>query len=466
MLNKTHTTPQDKESNFGYYFLITGVLASILLYKVSFSAYFFQDDWFTLRISRADNLNALLRFFIPRTDVIYYRPLGMQIPFYLIQKLFGLNPVPFHLLTMLIHITNIFLVFYLVKLILKKQTAAGFSAFLYGSSSVHFIPMFWSSTFPFIEGPVLFFLSVILFIRHSEKENNVQYLFSFIVFLTGLLVNEIVSVIPLVILSYCILSGKIKESVKVIPYFLGSIVLFILRFIVFHPPARGHYGMGLGFHLVSNLKTYLLWSMNWSEIVTEQMTKLFFFNSLIMDKYSLQAAVTVFSFLIISALPAIFIIQNLRKSDTLRLKYILFGLVWFLAGLLPVLPFIEHKFSYYLPIPLVGLIICFSYVLSVIPVTGLSLKNRRILLVLFAAVWLSASFSALDINLKEHWAPRRAAISRVLIQKALKDHPAIPPDGNILIPDSSENRLALNNQDAFRVVYADANLITIYTKMK
>src|SRR3990167_8621943 len=70
------------------------------LYKDAFSSYFFQDDWFSFRISNARTVADFLSFFSPRSDVIYYRPLGMQLPFFLMQRFFGLSPLPYRLLSL------------------------------------------------------------------------------------------------------------------------------------------------------------------------------------------------------------------------------------------------------------------------------------------------------------------------------------------------------------------------------
>ena len=126
--------------------LLLTVLASLYLYKNSFSAYFFQDDWFTFSISKASNLKEFIRFFIPRTDVIYYRPLGMQVMFYFMKSIFGLNYIWYHLIIVFTHIFNIILVYYLFKLILNNYFTALLISFMYAISTIHFIPFYWFST--------------------------------------------------------------------------------------------------------------------------------------------------------------------------------------------------------------------------------------------------------------------------------------------------------------------------------
>src|SRR3990167_6930281 len=84
--------------NLSMNYIRSGYL-SLFIYKDAFSSYFFQDDWFSFRISNARTVADLISFFAPRNDVIYYRPLGMQLPFFLMQRIFGLSPLPYRFLS-------------------------------------------------------------------------------------------------------------------------------------------------------------------------------------------------------------------------------------------------------------------------------------------------------------------------------------------------------------------------------
>src|SRR3989344_7144783 len=72
---------------------------SLFLFYPSLNYYFFQDDWFVLNWVRTGNL---LSFFEFRTDIIYWRPISMPIFFWIGEKIFGLNPLGFHLLSFII----------------------------------------------------------------------------------------------------------------------------------------------------------------------------------------------------------------------------------------------------------------------------------------------------------------------------------------------------------------------------
>ncbi|MCL4338789.1 glycosyltransferase family 39 protein [Patescibacteria group bacterium] len=446
-------------------FLLLSILSSAFLYRNSFGAFYFQDDWFSLKISQAKNISDIAGFFIPRQDVIYYRPLGMQLPFYLMQTLFGINPLPFHILTFLTHALNIILVYILVFLLLQNKKAALAASFLYAVSSVCFIPMYWSATYAFILCPTLFFASFLFFLFYITNKSLTDYVLSFIFFATGLLVNEIIVILPAILFLYLLFFKKAKQLLATLIYFVTGLLLFLLRFTLFSPPTSGNYHLGVGWNIVSNIKTYLFWSLNWSEILTEQMTRILFFNRLITANYPWYAYVSDFLFIALLVLIVIGLLNFVRVKENVGNlgKYTAFPLLWFAIGLLPVLLFSGHKFAYYLPISLLGLIIFFVWLFSSCRWANKTLQ--KVSLGIFILVWFLFSLVSVSLNDSVHWAPRRAKLSAELTQKAKQE--TVKSSYKTLIfniPDNSENRLALNGQDGFQVFFHNSKIKTDYVK--
>lgn len=451
-------------SKLVYIFLLILIIASGFLYKDSFGAYFFQDDWFSLRISNAKSAGDFFTFFIPRNDVIYYRPLGMQVPFYILSNLFGVNPLPFHLLIFITHAVNIILVFVLVRLFRKNDFTAFMCAFMYAVSSVHYIPMFWSATYAFVLAPTFFFLSFILYLSKDTGKRN-YHTFSWIVFSVGLLVNEMVSVLIPILLFYQIYTKKIEWK-KLIPYTISMSFIFLLRFIVFTPPIGGSYHIAAGKELINNLKGYFLWSFNWPEEMKAQFVSFWQINPVFIKEFSAYFWIFLITFFIsIVFLFIVPVINLLWRKKYNYLTLIGFCVMWFIAGLLPVLFFPKHTFSYYLPISLVGLAYLFSTLFEYF--INRIYARRRILAILIAVIvfgnWIVSAMVTNEFNSKIHWAKRRSDISRKYVEKAKLYYPPGKIDSNfIYVNPTSENKLALNNQDAFRVVYNNDNIVTVY----
>ncbi|OGG21568.1 hypothetical protein A3D03_02525 [Candidatus Gottesmanbacteria bacterium RIFCSPHIGHO2_02_FULL_40_13] len=446
--------------------LFLTVLASLYLYKDSFSAYFFQDDWFTFSISKASNLKEFIRFFIPRTDVIYYRPLGMQVMFYFMKSIFGLNYIWYHLIIVFTHIFNIILVYYLFKLILNNYFTALLISFMYAISTIHFIPFYWFSTYPFILGPAFLFLSCIFFILSLKTHRKI--FISLIFYILGLLTYEIVIITPLIFMLYLSFQKISKiHYIRVLPYlFLGGL-LFAIRFIYYHPPSTGNYVLQADYHLLSNLKTYLLWSFNWSEILTEQMTSLFRFNFRIMNYYpslaNLSVALFIFTIIIYFIIPFIII---LREKDKSLFNIIIFGIGWFLIGLLPVLFFSKHKYPYYLPISILGLFMIIAYLLTKLFNQHIPIRNqlnfKYLYLFLFLLSYFYQAIITYNFNSLIHWAPRRALISEKLVKRFLEEKKLDSDKKVFYVQNTPENKLALNDQDALKIVFNDVRIVTVY----
>lgn len=447
--------------------LLTIILLTGWLYRSSFNAYFFQDDWFSLRISQAKTLGDFFSFFIPRPDVIYYRPFGMQVPFFFLQKLFGVNPLPFHLVQLLTHAVNSILVYILVRLILKKDTIALLASFLYGTSSVHYIPFYWFATYAFVLGPTLFFSSYIFFIRFLDKRKHVYFFLSFLFFTIGLFVNEMVIVAPFIFGLYIFIFRKkeAKKAFSLLPYTVMSLSFLVLRFFIFPPPTSGLYSMTIGKHVANNLEAYFLWSFNWPEEMKAQLLNFVTVNPEFIKGFSNYYLIFVSSLLFFIVLwyiiPFILILVEKRKTV---FPFITFGLSWFIIGLLPVLFFQHHTFSYYLPISLVGFLI---WSLSMFNVLLEKLQKKTFLrifcIVLVMIVWLTVSVVTIDFNAKIHWAPRRAKQAKLLSEKAKQYYNPSSSELDIYVFPSSENKLSLNDQDAFKIIFANEKVVTQYT---
>ncbi len=448
--------------------IVISILASIFmsgfLYKDALNAYFFQDDWFSLWISNAKSITDFINFFVPRSDVIYYRPLGMQVPFFIIRNLFGVNPIPFHLLTFTTHAINIILVFVLIRLLKKDLFVASLSAFMYGVSAAHYIPAFWSATYAFVLGPTFFFLSYIFYLLSEQKKDRMYDILALFSFLVGLLVNEMVIVVIPILLIYQIYARKFAWK-KILPYLFPVLFIILLRFIVFTPSGGSSYRLALEKDVLNNLRGYLLWSFNWPEEMKAQFMNFWKINPVFIREfqdYFWVFAVTLGVSLFMFFLAPILLVGSSWKN---YLRLAVFSFLWFVVGLLPVLFFTQHTFSYYLPISLVGLIYfsvsSFRYLVD--KVNRLNKVCALAVVIIFTLNWTVSALFAVDFNSKIHWAPRRAKVSHALVERAKQYYPADKLESNFIhVRPSSESKLSLNDQDAFRVIYDNDDIVTIY----
>lgn len=443
------------------FFVVTSI-AVIWLYRDGLSSYFFQDDWFTFRIARVANLKDFLNFFVPRQDVIYYRPLGMQLPFFLLRSLFDLNPWPFKVLTFFVHLVNTLLVFLIAVKLVKDKIISYLTAFLYAVSGVHYIIFYWSSTISFMLGPLLFFAAFLSFITGGQKYLYLSYLFYFL----GLLTNEIVVSLPLILTAYVLFLTDRKKISRLLVYYLLPLSILAVRLLLFTPPLRGNYALSLNRQTLINFRDYFFWTFNFPEEIRNQFVSFLGINRTFLKDFNGYYLKNLWSFLmtllLLFIIPILSLIRHFGKKD---LKFLIFIFIWYLAALIAVILFSNHTFTYYLPIALTGLLIGASFLLS--NLRGQYFKKNKFLFYLYlftvAIFWFMGSLTLVNFNDKVHWAPRRARIARKLVQKAAGfDLNAIQPV--IYIRDDPEYKFALNDQDGLKVFFNREEIITRYLK--
>ncbi len=439
---------------------------SFLLYKDSFSSYFFQDDWFSFKISKAQSLTNIVHFFIPRTDVIYYKPLGMQLPFFLLSSLFGINPLPFHILAFITHIINIIGLFLLIQILIKRDDIALLTSFLYATAPIHFTQFYWPAAYSFIAGPATFIYSFYLFLFFLNSQKRRFYVLSFGLFSLGLFTNEMVIVVPIILSLYLIIMDQKKYLKFTYIYFFVAFLLIITRLTLFSPPTSGSYQLSFGKHILLNLQAYILWSLGLPEEIKAQFISFGKLNPQFIADFHPFILVFVMTFFINILFFIVFpIFIHNRKTQPLLLKDSLFSLAWFLCGLLPVIAFPKHTFTYFLAIPAIGLYYLFSFYLTLFLDRIYQTKHiiALAILIIISINWLVVSYATIRFNQLVYWAPRRAKIAKNLVDQVKVKYPYFPNGKVIYVYDNSENRLALNDQDAFQVIYHNNLIKTIYT---
>lgn len=446
---------------------ISYLLFGYLLFKPALSSYFFQDDWFTFKISNVSSLADFLTFFVPRTDVIYYRPLGMQVFFFIMHRLFEFNPVYYRLIALLTHSFNSFLIYYLLTIIGFRKIISYVTGIFFITSTTNFIPLFWSSTFPFILGVTLFLLALIFYIKNQIINNN---FISLLFFLLGLFTFEIIAVFPIIILFWEIIIKRKGKYLKVLKYFILTGLYLSLRILVYKIPLEGTYKPNL--KLFSTLRTYILWSLNWPEEMSKQFIKIFtvnpqFYNSFF-DYVNFWLIGTIILTILILIIPLIMSYFVIKTKTKLITGLSLFGLTWFLICLIPLFLFSEHTYSYYLPVGLIGLLIFFSVQFEKLSAYFNNHKTIKIIyFISIVIVWFSMSNTTIKFNLLTFWVPKTACQSHEAISKTLlTDNNILEKGFNTFFISDARYRQALNDQDALQVIFNNHNIKTVYKDEK
>ena len=195
-----------------YYLFLAGSILSIIfaVYWQSVSLPFIQDDWGLIEFARTNGPLALIRSTIDPSNSFFYRPLAKGYLF-LMYRVFGANPLPFHLAALAVHAFNAFLVALIVNRITRDRVIGFLTALIYAAAiAIHLDPLAWAVGIYDVGGALFFLLSLWLFMRG-------RILLSVLVFFIGLLVKESIIVLPVILLSYLLLVNPMdmwKQSVS------------------------------------------------------------------------------------------------------------------------------------------------------------------------------------------------------------------------------------------------------------
>ena len=332
-------------------------------------------------------------FKIAQTEVSY-RPLA-TLSYFLIYAVFNLNPLAFHLFSLLLHIFNVILVYLLVDLIQRRKTSAMIAALVFACHPVLTEAVNCISYNEDLFVALFYLLALISYIHAAAKENAsglTIYLFSLISFLLALLSKEMAITLPVIILLYDITlreragtDGFIKQAVATIGkqkfYYLGFALVALFY-------------LALRFKILVNPEDSLsIWRAGLFKRILFLPQHLFDYLKLTFWPLDLNAEYSfaypdrfwgisnLFSFSVIMAIiVGSFFIYQYSKG-------LFFGVWWFIITLMPVSNLIEiHNpiAERYLYLPLVGFCIIIAIFINAIPGRSIATPSKK-------TVWLRYS---------------------------------------------------------------------------
>ncbi len=334
---------------------------NFILFRKSFSVYFFKDDFFLFSISRASNLREFFQFFIPRSDTIYYRPISLQLFYFTFYRLFGLNANYYHFFQLILHSVNSVLVFYFVKKLLRNNLTGFFTAFLFSISATHFYELTWvASTFNSI---ALFY--ILLYFLLFDKKRACKFFLPELFLVLSLLSIETAVVLPTIMFLTVIFFRKMNKQTFLRLTFQFGIVLFylIFRFIVFKIPTTDSYSLGFSPQMIiKNVIVFFAWLLNFSEPTTVHLAprQFPFTDQWFTETFQIYPLILSLNVILLFITGILALIKNPRSIFN---KITLFGVLWFFMALLPILVIPKRVYPYYPFLAQVGFWIAFASVI-------------------------------------------------------------------------------------------------------
>ncbi|MDO9464373.1 MAG: glycosyltransferase family 39 protein [bacterium] len=319
-----------------------------LILAASFAVYAYSlHNWFCLE----DFRHIANAFLIKRNFIYLLRPVGsdritiqpfVYFMYYFNYVIFGIKSWGYHLTSILNHLINILLLFFLVKKITKDKLSAYFACLLFALSFAFSSAIFHNAQKDELASISFCLLCLLTFGKWLRVKIKRYYIYSFIFFIFGLMTHASIILFPVILFLYCFYIEQKKIELRIfIPFLVTSLGFFLLaRYSsplaasVFSPVEGGSGYSLIGIHPWRNLANYLvaLYFPNVTQSISVNLDKLPF-SSLLIFTVRLLLVIT----------PCIFIMLFKFGNRIVR-----FSIAWIVIMLFMCLLFTSPISTYYL----------------------------------------------------------------------------------------------------------------------
>jgi len=150
-------------------------------------------------------------------------------------NLFGPSPLPFHLVNVMFHVLNTWLVFKLAYRLSNKTVTAGVTSLLFAIHPLHVESVVWVSELKDVQYTFFYLLSLLLYLRYiSSGFTRKSYLFCLLLFIGSLLSKSAAVTLPLLLIVIDLYEQRkmdAKAMYEKIPFFALSVLFGILAIL-------------------------------------------------------------------------------------------------------------------------------------------------------------------------------------------------------------------------------------------
>ena len=383
-------------------------------------------------------------------------------------NMFGLNAGGYHMNSLLLHLLNSLLLFFILRRMTGKPLKCAFVAALFAVHPLNIESVVWVAERKNLLSTVFWLLTILTYIRYVEKQGWGWYMMSVVCFVLGLMAKPMLVTLPfiLLLLDYWPLqrlhlrsprmndeipefSAKrmiiIHPLIEKIPFFILSILSV---FITFHAAQSGGAVKSVSaFPLTGRIaNAFISYVMYLVKMVWPSELAIFYPYSQNRPAWQVTAAVI----LVVLASGIVF----LRRRGS---RYLTVGWLWYLVTLLPVIGLIQVGFqsmaNRYAYISLIGIFIIIAWS---IPDLLKRVADRRYLLVLAVLLILALAFSTREQL--PHWQSGEAAFLQAL-KVTENNHIAQMGMGNVWLARGDLQMARQHYEEALRIKpdYAEAH---------
>ncbi|MFQ5510318.1 MAG: hypothetical protein ACE5EO_00560 [Candidatus Krumholzibacteriia bacterium] len=450
---------------------LAGIALLIVVCFLPTTGYFFaQDDFglmyaanFSMKSSMAITFGSAPGQFRPLTKYIYFR---------LMYPLFGLNPLPYHIVSLVLHFLNSVLIFLLLRR-LRISRVPALVVTLFFALHVGFLSVIaWISCIQQLLSALLALSTLHLALRTQGRSRLFFTTASAVTYVLALAAMEQTCAIPLFLVVFFLLQDKarpLRERLasalrRTWPLLTAMAVYLLFVFIRRGIPRSGPYEFAAGWNVLSNVLTYVDWMFDLAIEVP------FAFNA-----YSPGITSAHFILLLV-------IVYNLSRG---RGDTVILGVSFYLLALLPVLFLQQHKAFTHNYVPAFGMLYLVAPVVedlySVLRAAGprfarLSAAAIVIMLSVISYTKVRANETSTlgsSGEMRRHVVFRRAVIARNAYDDMMRNAANIYRHGRLLMVYPGEMgwqgknvMSALADGDAFRLFFSAPGLDVRFQEAK
>ncbi len=269
-----------------------------------------------------------------------YRPLSEGLSFWLQYRLFGLDPLGYHLVNLALHALNVVGVYLLAVRWLGNRGAACAAAVLFGCASIAFTPLHWASGVIELLAGALLLAATLVHLESARRGARWRWGAAGLA-LAAMLAKETAAAWPAFILWFEFRRRRGRMRVEATLPAVAATVAFVVALATSGHLARladsSAYGVSAAPPvLFGNFMTYVGWCVALWEPIRDRVA-------------AVQPAVWP-----AAGAALILFFGSMRGVRAPSRFPAVAGAVWFTVFLAPVLPLVSHTYLYYLYIPWIG----------------------------------------------------------------------------------------------------------------
>lgn len=452
--------------------LFSIVVLCALLFYPGFFTYFHQDDF--IHLSYSQTLGQVLSAFniFQKGDFPFYRPIPTQFYFYFGKLIFGFNPFGFHLINFFIFSLNIFLVYRLIKMISRNETVGLIASVFFAVNSTHFAPLYSPAYIHELFYVLFGVLTVERFLIWNTNHHSRNYIFSIAFFILALMSKETAVVLPAILILVHLFFERQKKfgfSFKIFLPFLVILAGYLIAHFYYYGIASGpSYQIMIGKQTFNILAWYFFWALSTPNILIDFVGPGLKLSNVFFQVAGGNGWLFILLFPILLLLFLILLFQSFKSS-----KLILFGILWFIIGMIPLIIFPLHKLATEQAFSLVGLSLSLAVLYFVNLKAGYVRKLFSLSLII---IYFLIATNSILLARRTHWIVRSAKQARTVIDYIKTNYPNLSEaaviyfrNGEIKIPQYGSSKQvyqSLGNGVGLKIALNRPNLQLYFEDIK